>query len=146
MRGKKITLIATAFFYILMLIFSVSARKIHLARLPRVKATDVKFEIFEREEQEEDNEAGNWNANMDYDMEIGIPKDIYDSHELYILSSEMINGEIRTVVRNVTEEVEIGRSNEESYEVLKGLYGLNEIIIEGLENIQDGCEVYVIKE
>ena len=79
-------------------------------------------------------------------MEIGIPKELYDNHEIYILSSEMINGEIRTVVRNVTEKVEIGRSNEDSYEILKGLYGMNKIIIDGFENIQDGCEVYVINE
>ena len=79
-------------------------------------------------------------------MEIGIPKELYDNHEIYILSSEMINGEIRTVVRNVTEKVEIGRSNENSYEILKGLYGMNKIIIDGFEIIQDGCEVYVINE
>ena len=83
---------------------------------------------------------------MDFDRAFGVPKELYDNNELYILSSEMINGEIRTIVRNVTEEVEIGRSNEESYEVVKGLYGFNEIIIDGLEDIEDGCEVYVIKE
>ena len=121
-----------------------SARKIHVASLPRVKVTDVKFEIFEVEEYAD--ESGSGNTNRDYDMEIGIPKELYDNHEIYILSSEMINGEIRTVVRNVTEKVEIGRSNEDSYEILKGLYGMNKIIIDGFENIQDGCEVYVINE
>ena len=149
MRGKKITLIVTAFFYIFMLVFSVSARKIHVASLPRVKVTDIEFETFEIEEQEQlevEEEADNWNFNMDFDRAFGVPKELYDNNELYILSSEMINGEIRTIVRNVTEEVEIGRSNEESYEVVKGLYGFNEIIIDGLENIEDGCEVYVIKE
>jgi len=35
---------------------------------------------------------------------------------------------------------------ENSYEILKGLYGMNKIIIDGFENIQDGCEVYVINE
>lgn len=144
MSGKKTTLIVMAIFYITMLAFTVSARKIHVASLPRVKVTDVKFEIFEVEEYED--ESGSGNTNRDYDMEIGIPKELYDNYEIYILSSEMINGEIRTVVRNVTEKVEIGRSNEVSYEILKGLYGMNKIIIDGFENIQDGCEVYVINE
>ena len=53
MRGKKITLIFTAFFYIFMLIFSVSARKIHVASLTREKVTEIEFETFEIEEQEQ---------------------------------------------------------------------------------------------
>jgi|GEM_PF-390044 len=148
MSGKRTTLIVSVIFYIIMIIFTVSARKIHNESLPRVTVESLAYEAFAEEEaavdvKSEADEKSELNKTpMNYEWNVGILKELYDNQKVYIISKEIMNGEERSIAKEVTNLV-IGRSNDTSYEVLSGLSVLDQVIITGQELIQDGREVYV---
>lgn len=173
MNAKRIILILSAIFYIVMLILSISVRKIHIASLPRVKVARLDFISFKNESEADasladiniadiaeadkgeadaretiataDNGAIENDSNYvpsSYEFCLAIPKKICDNKKVFILSTRVINGEERTVAREVS-NLELGRANDSFYEVINGISLLDEVIIEGQDKLQDGCEVYV---
>lgn len=77
-----------------------------------------------------------------YDFCLAIPKEVCDNKKVFVLSTRIINGEERIVAREVS-NLELGRVNDGFYEVINGISLLDEVIIEGQDKLQDGCEVYV---
>lgn len=77
-----------------------------------------------------------------YDFCLDIPKEVCDNKKVFVLSTRIINGEERIVAREVS-NLELGRVNDGFYEVINGISLLDEVIIEGQDKLQDGCEVYV---
>lgn len=129
---KKLLLFITVLFYTGMLVMTFAARGLHEAALPHVKTASLEFEIFFDED-------GNFSSG------IALSKELYHGGELYRVEQEVINGEIRTVARRA-EGLELGLENTEYYEVKRGLGFDDYIIISGLEEITDGCEIYVEQE
>lgn len=153
MRAKRITIIVCAFFYIILLTLTFSARRIHNASLPRVTVINLEFERFEDAEGNDpldkdkgnNNDTGNSNRNrMNFKLSVGIPKELYDNHKIYVIRREIVNGEERNIAREAI-NLEIGQSNDKFYEVIRGLSGLDQVVLTGHELIQDGSEVYVEK-
>ncbi|NLJ96984.1 MAG: hypothetical protein GX321_07490 [Clostridiales bacterium] len=163
MRTKRITIIVCAFFYIILLTLTFSARRIHNASLPRVTVVNLEFERFEdkveaegfegepslgndpldKDNKEKNNDIGNSHINrMNFKLSVGIPKELYENHKIYVIRREIVNGEERNIAREVT-NLEIGQSNDKFYEVIRGLSSLDQVVLTGQDLIQDGSEVYV---
>lgn len=132
MNSKKITLIAGAIFYTTMLVLSITAKKIHIASLPKVTVESFESERFEDEGADP----------INYKWNLVIPQELYDNQKVYIIIKEIVNGEERNIAKEV-KDIEIGQSNDSGYEVIRGLSSIDQIITTGQEMIQDGCEVYV---
>lgn len=163
MRAKRITIIVCAFFYIILLTLTFSARRIHNASLPRVTVINLEFERFEdkveaegferepslgndpldKDNKGKNNDTGNSNRNrMNFKLSVGIPKELYENNKIYIIRREIVNGEERNIAREAT-NLEVGQSNDKFYEVIRGLSSLDQVVLTGHELIQDGSEVYV---
>lgn len=126
MKTKKITLIVGATFYLFMTVLSFTARKLHIASLPKVTTQSLEsLAIFQ------------WN--------LALPLEVYDNQKVYVVVKEVVNGEERDIARVVAELI-LGQSNEDSYEVISGISPFDQVITTGQELIWDGCEVYVKEE
>ena len=155
MNIKKITLITGAVFYLAMLVLSFTAKKMHIASLPKVTVENLKTERFEdkivdTEESEIENKeetvttekSVNIMESNQYRWNVAIPKELYDNQKVYIIIKEILNGEERSIAKEVTNLV-IGQSNDSNYEVISGLSSYDQVVRTGQKLIQDGCEVYV---
>ena len=129
MKRKAILLTcATALFFIIMTVLSVSARDIHRARLPHVEARRLTRESFS---------AGN--ESMTY-RQTAIPKELYHSGDVHIITSRSVNGENRDFAQKVV--VTVGLETEGFYEVLSGIFGHDYVIFYSDKPFNDGDEVY----
>lgn len=133
---KKITIIITGAFFIAMLLLSFTAKRMHQSSLPKVQAATLEYQYFVDEETQE----GAQFLGFAY----GLPKKLYDDGIVFIISNEVVNGEVRTIARRVV-DLKLGRENEDYYEVIEGIsYGV-QVIMSGDETIQDGDEVLIEK-
>jgi len=137
MRGKRVIIIVSVLFYLSMIVLTVSARRIHIAGLPRVIVGYLEMERFAVLKT---NEQGGEEEGMSFNL--GIPKELYDNRKLYVIEKTMVNGEERNLAREV-EDFELGQASDNFYEVLKGLSSIDQVILTGQDKIQDGDEVYV---
>lgn len=137
MKWKERTIIVSILFYAVMLILTASARIIHNSTLPKVTVGYLEGQRFQQNESY--NEKDILTKVL---ISIGIPKTLYESQHVYILSKEIINGEERNIAREVM-NLEIGRSSDTHYEVIKGISGIDLVILTGGELVEDGQEVYV---
>lgn len=137
MNGKKITMVISLCFYFIIFLLTIVAKKIHIASLPKVTVECLEFVTFEREEQAKEN------SNM-LEFGLGLPKTLYDNHEIYVISTEIMNGEERSIARIVTDLV-LGRENEDYYEVLEGISNLDQVIVYSDGVIYEGEEVAIEK-
>lgn len=140
MRTKRITIFVCVFFYVILLVLTLAARPIHNASLPRVTVGTLDFKEFDYVEDESSDIAFRKN----YRLSVGLPKELYDNHKVYIIRKEIVNGEERDIAREVT-NLELGQSNDKFYEVIRGISMLDQVVFTGQEYIQDGSEVYVEK-
>lgn len=124
MKHKRKILVVGTVFYLSMLFLSVSAKRIHTAKLPKVTVTNLETKNF--------GECAN----------VAIPKEVYDSYPVYIIEKEILNGEERSFAKEVTDLV-IGQSDDLNYEVIQGLTWMDQVIVNNQNQLKDGCEVYV---
>lgn len=129
---KRIVLIISVLFYAGMFFMTCTARTLHEAKLPHVKVLELEYELFIDGE-------GNQSFGAAF------PKEWYREGELYKISNVMINDEYRTIARRV-EDLELGLENEEYYQVKNGIGANEKIIVDGLDKVTDGCEVYIEDE
>lgn len=139
MKMKKITLVVTVLFLVVMLFLTVGARKIHIASLPKVTVSSLEMVRFEVEQGEESKEKSST-----VEFSLGLPKELYDEQKIFVISMEVVNGEERSIAREVYNLV-LGRENKDCYEVVEGITSLDQVILSEDESIQDGDEVYIEK-
>lgn len=126
-------------FYLGMLGLTILSRPIHNASLPKVKIARPRKEQFTFDKIETKDGSASYTRDK---SAYGIPRKIYDSGQIFVVVKEVINEEERNIARRV-EGIEIGLSNDTSYEITEGLLTLKSLIVTGYEGIEDGDEVYV---
>lgn len=131
MKGKGGVWFLITVFYLAMLLISAFGRKIHMAGLPTVNVVRTGMETFSEEVD----------GNLVTKTSNSVPITWYDNPDgRFIVSQEMVNGELRNIARQV-HWIEIGLKNKESYEVKDGVGIFSYLIIESSEEIEDGMEV-----
>lgn len=126
-------------FYGGMLILTFTAKDIHNARLPKVTASRLATQKFEHSFKTEEGMM-----RIVTRSSMGIPKDIVDSGQVFSIYSEEKNGMRYTYAVRIPVEVSV--ENEEYYAVDSGITSQDMIILSGYEELEDGCEVYVVKK
>lgn len=132
----KILIIVTAVFLAVMLALTFSARSIHEAELPHVKAGRLSEAMFPFEFTDENGE-----------VVIGMRQALAVSAEqmeqgVYVLYTAEKNGEVRDFVRRA--EIVCGAENDGYFEVIGGVSAFEKIVVDSDRDINDG-EVVVIK-
>lgn len=117
--GKCFLGIVAVLFFGSMLFLTVEARTIHNRMIPNIK--------MKRLEQR----AG----------ELLLPKELYDSGDVYIVTEEEKNGETRNFVKKA--DVTVGEQAEGGYLVLDGIDEWDFVVTETDKELQDGMEVYL---
>ena len=78
-------------------------------------------------------------------VQCALPKEWYQEEGLYTIRGTIINNEYRLIARRV-DAIELGLENEDFYQVKNGMNAGEKIIVEGGNEVLDGCEVYVMEE
>lgn len=137
MKTKRITWIVTGLFFVVMLFLTVVTRKIHIASLPKVTVCSLEMVWFDEKQGEESEEE-----NSMLQLSLGLPKELYHGQKIFVISMEVVNGEERSIAREVNHLV-LGRESKDYYEVVEGISSLDQVILSEEESIQDGDEVYI---
>ena len=130
MGKKKLLLAVIGLFYFGMALFAISAKKLHTASLPRVRIGYLEQRSFFVE--------GNQNVLP------ALPRELCET-ELYYLSEEEKNGEVRYIARNLN-GVTLGEEENGYCPVLDGMSAIWPLITAGAEKLTDGQEVFVENE
>ena len=117
--GKCFLGIVAVLFFGSMLFLTVEARTIHNRMIPNVK--------MKRLEQK----AG----------ELVLPKELYDSGDVFIVIEAEKNGEIRNFVEKA--DVTVGEQIEGGYLVLDGINEWDFVVTETDKELKDGMEVFL---
>lgn len=140
MKIKKIVVIFSVFFYGAMIVLTFFARKIHYTMIPNVAVSRLTRVNFEYEYML----ADGLTKRTEIKQCIGIPKEIYDRNEIYMIKTGVKNGDLRTFVQKL--DVNVGMENETYYEVLNEFTDRNlRIVVESDRELHDGDEVVVVK-
>lgn len=134
MKKKKVVFLCSAVFYLGMFVMAVSARKIHEATLPRVTICMLDYVTFI--ERQEDSKTLHTTG-------LGLAKELYDGKQVYVVQQQMVNGEERSIARDVTNDLVLGKETEDYYEVLEGISGMAMVVTATEKPLWNGCEVYV---
>ena len=130
MGNKKLLFAVIALFYFGMALFAIFAKKIHTASLPRVRIGYLEQRVFAIGERQSFLPA--------------LPRELCGT-ELYYLSEEEKNGEMRYFARKMDELV-IGEEENGYCPVTEGMSALWPLITDGAEELKDGQEVVVENE
>lgn len=131
LQWKKICILGgLAIFYTGMFLFSVSARKVHEAGLPKV--TGCYPEMY------------SYSGSASSGYKTGIPIHLKDKPLFQIVVREK-NGELRTYAELIT-GFEVLEEQEEYFLVDDGVNSYQMIISEGMEAVEDGSEVVLLNE
>lgn len=133
---KVINSVITLFFFILMLILTISARNIHNSQIPNVTVKRLTQEDFAINSILKSGEEV-----TTYQKRLAIPKNIIGSGEVYVITRIYVNGEERDAARLVLPQ--IGAENEGFYEVTGGIDRRDLIIYDSNKKLNDGDEVFV---
>jgi hypothetical protein len=134
---KLLLIIVTALFFASMVILTLTARAVHNSLIPNVVAERLTRQDFVIETEQEDGYISSYTRKG-----LAIPKSLYDSGEVYALVKIYVNGEERDAVKRVN--VEIGAENDGYYEVISGMWGNEQVVIESDAELSEGVEVFVI--
>lgn len=117
--GKYCLTILTVIFFGGMLFLTVKARTIHNRMIP-----NVKMRRLER-----------WKTG------VILPKELYDSGNIYIVVEEEKNGETRNFVEEAA--VTVGEQISSGYVVLDGIGEWDFVVTESDKELRDGMEVFI---
>ena len=129
MRGKKILFGISVLFYLGVILLSLSARRLYTASLPRVRIGYPEHRLFRV-----DGEQAYLPA---------IPEELA-AKELYVLAEVERNGELRFVTEGL--EPLFGEWQDGYYPVLEGINILSPLVVEGMEGLTGGQEVFLENE
>lgn len=130
MGKKKLLLAVIGLFYFGMALFAISAKKLHTASLPRVRIEYLEQRVFYVGESQTFLPA--------------LPREFLGT-ELYYLSEEEKNGEVRYIARSL-DGVTLGEEENGYCPVTDGMSALWPLITAGAEKLTDGQEVFVENE
>lgn len=125
-------------FYGIMLFLTVAAKDIHNARLPHVTAGSLSRQDFEHMVTPEGGMPRMVTSSLP-----AIPKELVDSGQVFSVYTEERNGMTYTYARRVS--VTVSFENDMYYAVDGGIAFSDRIIFSGYEELEDGCEVYIVK-
>lgn len=134
---KIINALIILFFFILMLILTISARSIHNSQIPNVTVKRLTQEDFVINSTLQNGEEV-----TTIQKRLAIPKNIINSGEIYIVTRIYINGEERDAVRMVFPQ--IGAENEGFYEVTSGIDRSNLVIFDSNKKLKNGDEIFIV--
>ncbi len=130
-KSTKLAIAAASLaFYVLMLILALCARGWHRASLPQVEVTTPKF--------------GNFWEGEDISSTAALPEKLVENGKLFLISEEVVNGEVRTIAREVKDLV-LGRVGKGYREILNGPDMLSRVIVTDIA-LSDGQEVWITGE
>ena len=130
MQKKRVLVAASAVFYLVLALLAVFAKKLHTASLPRVRIgyLEQKNVIVDGKQQY---------------LPV-LSEELYGT-DIYCISEEEKNGEIRYVARRI--EVTVSDEPQKGYyAVLSGLNSYSPLIVECFEVLEEGREVFVVNE
>lgn len=142
MKSKIIPIVLCALFYCSMILLTLFSRRIYNNSLPNVKVERLPKKVFS---VVFDYTSMGYGYTEGERRSMAIPKEIYDLGKIFIVETGMKNGEERTFVR-LLNQVTIGFDDEDNYEVLEGISEKAFVVVNGYEKLNDGDEVYVIKD
>lgn len=130
MGKKKMLLAVVVLFYLGMALLAITVKPIHTASLPRVRIGYLEQRVFS---------VGEGIIYLP-----ALPRELSET-ELYYLSEEEKNGEVRYIARKVDELI-LGKEENGYNPVLDGMSAFFPLITEGTEKLIDGQEVFVENE
>lgn len=130
MRRKEVLWVVNGLFYLVMLVLALFAKKLYTASLPCVRVG-----YLERMSFLLDGESVYVTA---------LPEALYGK-TLYSVEKEEKNGEERFVVRELQAEIS-GEKQNGYYPVLRGISAFVMLVVEGMEELEEGREVFVENE
>ncbi|MBP0983634.1 MAG: hypothetical protein J6A19_07910 [Oscillospiraceae bacterium] len=133
----KVLIIITAVFFAVMLALTFSARAIHEASLPHVRAQRLSTADFPFSYTDENGELRTGTRQA-----AAITKEQLE-RGVYVLYSAMKNGEKRDFVQCA--EIVTGEQSGDYFEVVSGVSMVDRIIVEYDRELYDGGEVAVVK-
>ena len=126
-------------FYGIMFVLTFTAKDIHNARLPHVTAGPLSRQDFEYMVTPEGGMPRMVTSSL-----LAIPKELVDSEQVFVIYTEERNGMTYTYARKVF--VTVSLENDMYYSVDGGIAFSDRIILSGYEELEDGCEVYIVKQ
>lgn len=133
---KTINLIITVLFITCMIILTITARKVHNNMIPNVKVSRFSIEQFNSS-----TDKGS-QKNISTQECMAIKKKIYNQGEIFIISLEEKNDEMRAFVHKT--KLVTGRESDKYYEVTNIYDPETKFVIESNQKLQDGDEVYIV--
>lgn len=125
---NRLIVAVSILFYFGMLVLALGARRQHEGSLPQVTVTTPVIKVFGEGEF--------------ISFSPALPEKLLDSGTLFVISEEMINGEVRMIAREAA-GLEIGRISADYREIVGGVNSSSKVIADGREGLCDGDEVLV---
>lgn len=140
---KNIILISiTVFFFAVIIILTLTARDIHIARIPHVTVMHPTREHISSNNRVLAIPMDVYTVNSD---DGNISGDLLSSQrEIFIIGTRIVNDEERIVVIHTTIQVDAG--NGEYYEVINGLFGHELVVISSDKPLINGAEVFIVEQ
>ena len=128
--GKRRAIVGiSVLFYAVMLFLALGARRLHEGSLAHVSVTTPTIKSFSEDDI--------------FSVATTLPEELLRKGKLFVVERQVVNGEVRTIAREVTKLV-LGRLSVDGYrEIVDGVEILGEVIADGGDGLQDGDEVIV---
>lgn len=126
-------------FYGTMLLLTLTAKDIHLARLPQVTASRLDTVTFSYLFTPEGGEPRTVTKQMP-----GIPKNLYDSGQLFTIVTEVTDDMVYYYAKKISLEIDFSKANEDYYAVSDSFFR-DMVILTGYEELKHGDEVNLLK-
>ncbi|MBO5176974.1 MAG: hypothetical protein J6C07_05920 [Lachnospiraceae bacterium] len=133
-------LLLSVLFYGVMLLLTLTAKDIHLARLPQVTASRLGNVSFTYLFTPENGEPRIATKQMP-----GIPKELYDSGQIFTVTTKVTDEMTYYYAKKISLKVDSSKENDTHYAISDSFFR-DMIILSGYENLKDGDEVNLIKE
>jgi len=126
-------------FYGAMLLLTLTAKDIHLARLPKVTASRLQNVTFSYQH------TNNGETYTVTKQMPGIPKELYDSGQIFVIVSEVTDYMTCYYAKKISLELDPSKENETYYAVSDSFFR-DMVILTGYEELEHGDEVHLLKD
>ncbi len=126
-----ILVVVSVLFYAGMLVLALGARRLHESSLPRVDVVKPEIIVF--------------GAGETWKVSSALPEEMVTDGTLFVVSQELVNGEIRMVARKVADLL-LGQTEDGYREIIRGVDAMSQVIVDAGEELSDGDEVLLKEE
>lgn len=133
-------IVLSLLFYGAMLLLTLTAKDIHLARLPKVTASRLHNVTFSYLFTPENGEPYTVTGQMP-----GIPKELYDSGQIFVIVSEVTDYITCYYAKKISLKIDPSKENETYYAVSDSFFR-DMVILTGYEELEHGDEVNLLKD